>query len=1284
MTSFKRRLWKWTAAFVATLLILLAIGVGLFRVAVPMVPALRADAEQMAQEALGWPVHIGAIDLRWALLGPELVLTDVQLLAPQTRQPLVSAAQLDIAFGPLDFLREGPPRPSHIRLHRPTLALERGAEGELFLSGYALPAATGSTLDWRELLELGLRHGRLTILEGELHYRDVSHGIDDWTVQLPRVSAASDGNDHEIEGLVVPPGALGEQLAFAFAAEGQPGRPEAWRWTLELGVRELRLDWWYQQFRWAGAGQLAGELDVAAKLAGDGAGAWSGAGQVALSNFGFAGREPVAVAPGQVASSPLGNISFEWRVRRDVSLAAVDVTELAIEHEDSRFTDGTISVRLGGEPYPLEIAAARLPLDELAAFVALLPADSETTADGLTALLARVRAVVQRLQPHGRLHEMILGVDPGAQPLAFRVESAFENLGVEAWGEWPGVRGLSGSLRGERAAGRVTVDSRNVVLDTGGLFRQPLPVERLSGTLRWSADANGWRLRSNDLAVENPEASVQAQFELALPADAPAEIDMTAIARNVDFRARSRWLPAAVMSDALVAWLDRGVLAGHAPEARMTLRGPLANFPFRDGSGVFDIRFRAEDTVVDYAPGWPRATALSADVHFSGPGLVIDVDHARLGDALVVNDAKAQFGDFRDARLEIDAAVEGRLEGAWEFLGASPLRGRLSGVLDALQVSGPLTADVELDIPLKDVDATEVVVEAALADATVSPTALPWPIESLHGELRVTRRDIVAERLRGVFAGEPFAVSIVSGAPVADGFAPVRIPARGRMPVAALHEVLPAAWLERLEGGFDWHGELAVPGDDSAVAITLAGDLGSVRSSLPAPLDALPAATAEIAVLDNAVDVSLRAADLGSALLRFAEGARGWHFERGRVTLGGEVSGLPAQTGLFIDGAAGRLDADGWLSFEGGGEGDPLLSGFSLRARALEFVGLVIADQSVAGRRQGAGWELLADGPVAGTISVPGLDDVEQPWRLDLDRLHLPLPEAAGDGEREIPDPRELPPLTVEVRDLRVGELAFGHVSGAIERTAIGYTVRGLTARAPSFALTLDGRWEYVEGGHYTSLTAALESTDIGDTLGALGYGNGIDADEGHIEANLAWHAAPFEFDRALVEGSAGFRFEDGSLREVNPGAGRLLGLLSIAALPRRLLLDFSDFFGEGLHFDRLGGDFLITDGNAYTTNVRLEGPSVSALLVGRTGLVARDYDQVAIVDPDVSASIPVAGYLAAGPSVGAALLLLSQILKAPLSDITQVKYRITGSWDEPVIERIQQGTNAQRNENRN
>ena len=48
-----------------------------------------------------------------------------------------------------------------------------------------------------------------------------------------------------------------------------------------------------------------------------------------------------------------------------------------------------------------------------------------------------------------------------------------------------------------------------------------------------------------------------------------------------------------------------------------------------------------------------------------------------------------------------------------------------------------------------------------------------------------------------------------------------------------------------------------------------------------------------------------------------------------------------------------------------------------------------------------------------------------------------------------------------------------------------------------------------------------------------------------------------------------------------------------------------------------------------------------------------------------------VAGALAAGPAVGAALYLFSQIFKEPLSGAVRAYYRITGSWDSPNVRKI-------------
>ncbi|HEX7046449.1 MAG TPA: YhdP family protein [Gammaproteobacteria bacterium] len=1276
MSKFARRLWKWLAATLAGLLILLAIGVGLFRLAVPMVPQLRADAEAMAERALGWPVHIGEIDLQWALVGPELVLTDVQLLAPETRQPLITATRLDIIFGPLDFFQQGMPRPSHVRLHQPTLALERGADGNFYLSGNALPTTDGARTDWRELLELGLRHGRLTILDGELHYRDLARDIEDWTLRLAEVTLASDGEHHEFEGSIVPPGALGEQLVIEFSAEGPPATPENWQWTLEFEASELGLQGWYRQLGWS-------ERDLAPLGSLSIAGQASGRGLDVLTGKGSFGLTDIVLADGSTRDrlpAHFETVGMLWKVKREEDRFQIAAENLVIESGDARFENGVVSVQTGSE-YPLEITAFRLPLAALAGLTRLLPGNSEP--------LSKITDVAERLAPHGELQALALGLDLQAEPVRFHVQAEFRDLGIRRWDELPGFTQLTGSVRGDETAGKLLLNSRDVSIDFGELFRAQLPFETLNANLSWQVEADGWHVRGSGAVADHGGMTARADFALDLPTAAPARIDLVATARDVDLAARSAWLPVGIMSDALIHWLDTAIIGGYVPEAALVLRGPLENFPFRDGSGTFDVRFATRDTVVEYAPGWPRVEGLSANAHFHGPGLDIRVEEATVS-GLAVNGGLARFEDLREGLLEVDAMTAGDMKDAWQFLAASPLQESLDGVLNALDVSGPMQARVAMEIPLKNTAATTLKVDADLKEIDVHPVSLPWTVEALQGAVTVTENAVTADELIGQLTGHPFTASIAAEAPAREGeFSPARIHMRGRTGTDEFEAFLPAAWLSRLEGEFGWTGELRVGGEED-LSIGIKSELDGVSSALPAPLDVVRPIAVDITLPgDSLIEAGFNARDLGTGTLAFTETDDEWRFDRGWLSLGSTTRpALPDAPGLHVEGRVSALDIGEWLAVgvtAETGSGDPLVRDFAIEAARMKAGGLTLENQVLRGKRLAdSGWELMLSGPAEGQIRIPSLNANGQPWNVALTQLHLPLNETEAEaveeatGPKNVPDPREMPGLQIDIRDLRVGPVRLGHVSGALQRTAIGYTTQDLRAKGLSFTLDLDGRWEVVKDEHYTSITSVLVSTDIGDTLAALGYESGVDADDGRIEANLAWHAAPMAMEYGLLEGTISFNFEDGSLSEVNPGAGRLIGLFSISALPRRLILDFSDFFSEGLSFDTLKGDFLLTEGNAYTTNVQLEGPSISALLVGRTGLTARDYDQLAIVDPGVSASLPVAGYLAAGPSVGAALLLLSQLLEAPLSDITQVKYRITGSWDEPVIERVED-SNAQK-----
>lgn len=168
---------------------------------------------------------------------------------------------------------------------------------------------------------------------------------------------------------------------------------------------------------------------------------------------------------------------------------------------------------------------------------------------------------------------------------------------------------------------------------------------------------------------------------------------------------------------------------------------------------------------------------------------------------------------------------------------------------------------------------------------------------------------------------------------------------------------------------------------------------------------------------------------------------------------------------------------------------------------------------------------------------------------------------------------------------------------------------------------------------------------------------------------DVDWSGSPRGDFFDVINGEVKVRFGDGQLEEVEPGAGRMFGLMSIVALPRRLSLDFRDVFSKGFGFDEIAGSFRIVDGKTYTCDLSLDGPAADIGIVGVVNLNDRTYDQTAIVSANVGNTLPIVGAVVAGPQVAAALLIFSQIFKKPLQEVGQVYYGISGSWDDPVVE---------------
>jgi uncharacterized protein YhdP len=289
----------------------------------------------------------------------------------------------------------------------------------------------------------------------------------------------------------------------------------------------------------------------------------------------------------------------------------------------------------------------------------------------------------------------------------------------------------------------------------------------------------------------------------------------------------------------------------------------------------------------------------------------------------------------------------------------------------------------------------------------------------------------------------------------------------------------------------------------------------------------------------------------------------------------------------------------------------------------------------------------------------------------EFDRLHLPDAADAGTQGASL-DPRTLPALHFSAADLRVGKALLGQTRIEAYPTAEGLRFEQLEARSDGLTLAGSGLWGVdSEGVIGSSFQLRFSAEDLGLMLAGLGFAAPVEGGQTLASIDARWAGPPTAFGLERLQGTMEVSVGTGRLLDLSPGAGRVFGLLSLRALPRRLALDFRDVFETGLAFDSIKGSFDFQEGNAWTTNLNVRGPAADISIIGRTGLALRDYDQEVQVQPRVGSAFPVVGAIAGGPAGAAAGLIMQGMLGRGLDDANSYLYNVTGTWEDPAVERV-------------
>lgn len=1214
-------------------------------VVLPRVADYRVAIEQAASQAVGQPVRIGRIEARWQGLNPDLVLDDV-VVADHQGAPAFSLARIE---GVLSWhsLWRGRPTLALLAFDGPVLHVRRETNGKLTIAGMASEGESDPAF-----AEWVLEQKRIRIHDATIVWEDRLRQAPPLILEDLQLALDNSGRRHRFGLSAAPPENLAARLDIRGEIRGDLGdalEHLTGKVFVELDYADL-AGWqaWvdYPVALPQGRGALRIWGDVA-----------DGAGQVMAD----VALEEVRIRLGQkLPELELASLRgrLEGRYKADEwALTGHKVELLTQDGVRVAPTDFKLDWRQSAQSGTVNgnASASFLDLAILAKLAAYMPLDT------------RSRQLLETHQPQGHIVELRAGWALAGDTLSrYSLRAGFRDLGLLAGGYFPGAAGLSGNIDLTEKGGDLAIDSGESALSLPAVFPEPdIALTALKARASWKNGRNGTDIRLDRLEFAGPDAAGSAQGNYRYTGDGPGEIDLTARVDRADARAVWRYMPHAVNGEAR-AWLRRGLVGGRGYDGRLVLKGNLRDFPFRDGKGgKFLVTAKAADARVDYVPGWPAIDGIAADMSFD-TGMNILASQGRILGASL-SGVSVQIPDFEshEEMLLVRGLAQGPTGEFLRFIEQSPLGETLDHFTRDMKAVGNGSLNLELDIPLRHANDTRMRGDYRFQNNQLQPLAGLPPIAQVNGRLQLTESTATAQDIVGRVFGGPLKVQVRSVG------GKVGIQAHGTAQIKEVSSHFGWPLINHLTGSAAWKADIGIRQRTAEVVVE--SDLVGVSSPLPEPLNKTANTPLPLRVEQTMPDAQreqyrIVLGKVGQGIIVKRQGA----WERGVFAIGEAEPRLPDK-GLAIRVATPRIDADAWKNYlpenggaaNGGDQGGLALNVLALKTPLLRIFERDFNQVDASLRPRDGGWQIGLNTREA--VGEVFWKSVGEGW-IEGNFKRLVLRPAAEVAEGSTTLINALPGMSLSVDDLQIGERALGKLELKARNDKGAWNLDTLNLQNPDGVLKGKGVWNNT-GRHQTRLDFELTAKDVGKLLDRLGYADAVRRGSAKLTGDLQWSGPLTSIHYPTLNGQLNVAVDKGQFNKLEPGVGKLLGLISLQSLPRRLTLDFRDIFSDGLAFDSIEGKLAIRRGIMRTTDpLRIYGPAAQIEMTGETDLKNETQDLQVAVRPELGGLAAVGAAALAHPVVGAAALVANTVLQKPLNRLFSYRYHVTGTWADPQV----------------
>lgn len=689
-------------------------------------------------------------------------------------------------------------------------------------------------------------------------------------------------------------------------------------------------------------------------------------------------------------------------------------------------------------------------------------------------------------------------------------------------------------------------------------------------------------------------------------------------------------------------------------------------------SSIVEARVDLNDVLVRFHGDWPKLNDVKGQVWLTQRALDVHLDSCHSA-GIFLNSGHVDVW-FEDSSVAVSFSADAAIELLLDYIQSTPLSEL--GLDDLGEISGSGQADIESTLLfLPNSHAPSVSFTLTFDDAILSFGPDKTAIRQLSGSvLYSTPFNLSSKDLSGSILGNVGPIQLSTESLDEGSLLRVRHQSRFKP-----NDVVPyvGEWITEIaKGESELRMDMEYVTDGSkATTIAMESSLLGIELELPSPIGKKAEATRATNLRIELEDVPLVHLESGPINSVFV--LRNDDELHGSIGLNVPPLDYGAQdTGLLV---SGKLDSFGFVLRDGS-------NGFAFPSHVevqelvvdhLEVQDFTFSNVVIDGVHSESGIDFtVSSNELIGRLSKSDLE----PFVVEIDRIQI---AEQPNGTSDPLDPamlRWVPAMTVRVNDIAVldqddQETSYGSWSMFIDVQEDELKISEL--KGDVRGLLIDGAedggiaWNTTENTSH--FIGSLQAQELQDVLTEWNYDPNVESRALRAEIDLKWPGSPLMFDLDASTGSLRGDLAEGRFLDVNAGGGalRILGLLNFATVLQRLRLDFKDVLREGTSFSRILFDVETDRGILQIDeplHIKTTGSDIR--LAGSMDMNTDALNLEVVATLPLSSSLPWwVGIATANPVAVISALVGKTVFEGQLDRMASMKYRVTGSLDDPAVQ---------------